>query len=118
MVPCGGCGGKLAQLWDGRQSPAEAPGGRMAFCAVWGLPTRQRDGAGVCGHFQRLRAMHDLFLPQHSPIPGQSVTKVMPTAGREPAARLSVVYESTKLSQQAFSILFICVSPLSSFYFP
>lgn len=44
----------------------------------------------------------------------QSVTKVrdVPTAG------LALLYESTKLSQQAFSILFICVSPLSSFYFP
>lgn len=92
----------------------------MAFCAAWGLWTRQVDGAGVCGHFQGLGAMHDLLLPQHSPFPVQSVTKVRDGAHRREgtAARLSLVYESTKLSQQAFSILFICVSPLSSFYFP
>lgn len=34
------------------------------------------------------------------------------------AAALSAVYERTEPSQQAFSIPFICVSPLSSFYFP
>lgn len=44
----------------------------------------------------------------------QSVTKVRDGAHRG----LSLVYESTKVSQQAFSILFICISPLSSFYFP
>lgn len=43
---------------------------------------------------------------------------IVPAAGGKAAAGISLVYESTKLSQQAFSIPFICVSPLSSFYFP
>lgn len=43
---------------------------------------------------------------------------ILPAAGGKAAAGISLVYESTKLSQQAFSIPFICVSPLSSFYFP
>lgn len=52
--------------------------------------------------------------PLLEPPPVQSVAKVRDGAHRG----LSLVYESTKVSQQAFSILFICVSPLSSFYFP
>lgn len=83
--------------------------------------------------------MHDLVLPlawgsgippagtPHSPL---SACTLLPAphgaVGLDPARRgegkaaagISLVYESTKLSQQAFSIPFICVSPLSSFYFP
>lgn len=41
-----------------------------------------------------------------------------PVLGARPPACISRVYGSTKLSQQALSIPFICVSPLSSLYFP
>lgn len=69
-----------------RQSPEEAPGGCRAFCAHGrGRGMEQ----GSAGHFQVLRAMHDLLLPQHSPIPAagsplpvQSITKVRDGARR------------------------------------
>lgn len=65
--------------------------------------------------FPAARSLPAALLPMPS---GGRSNESCPPWGGSVAACISPVYESTKLSQQAFSIPFICVSPLSSFYFP
>lgn len=123
------------------QGPGQARRGCVASCAPQGRDSRGDRaggrGRGLTGHFQVPWAMHDLALPlarvggSHPfptarslpaallPMPsGGRSNESCPPWGGSVAACISPVYESTKLSQQAFSIPFICVSPLSSFYFP
>lgn len=67
-----------------RQSPGEAPGGCMAFCARGAYGRGRGMEQGSVGHFRVPGAIHDLVLPQHSPLPVQSMPKVRDGAhGRE-----------------------------------
>lgn len=105
--------------------------------ASGGVPMEQRapgppeGGAGSCVRGGRAQGSHGRFQApsmdvalRQGPRPLRSLPwrrprgRILPPRGGSRAGAISPVYESTKLSQQAFSIPFICVSPLSSFYFP
>lgn len=48
----------------------------MALCVRRAYGRGRRMEQGSVSPFQVLGAMHDLLLPQHSPLPVQSMTKV------------------------------------------
>lgn len=107
-----GCGcpglGKPQNPWASGGSP-------------WSREHQGEGGAGSHGHFQAPSTAVASRQGPHpqSPLPWRRPRgRILPPRGGSRAAAIAPVYESTKLSQQAFSIPFICVSPLSSFYFP
>lgn len=109
------CDAPTARGWESHRTHGHLGG------SPWSREHQGEGGAGSHGCFQApgvAVASRQGPRPQ-PPLPWRRPRgRILPPRGGSRAAAISPVYESTKLSQQAFSIPFICVSPLSSFYFP